>query len=368
MDQHSSNRKPVIIAGGTWSTNIGNAFFQCAGKYIMSQVSGDRRVEMLTDQPGYWTYGRKRAAKNSFRLLDYVDADYVVLHGSVLTYSFPELWAQSFQIYKERKIRVILLGVGQFDYSRRETDLCRGFLQEYPPYVLVSRDSVTYDNFKDVARWSYNGIDNAYFLPLAYPKMTLHYPEYIMLNFDKGPEPTLKMTDDNSCFSAEKRGYRSCRVPFDQMNLHIDFPPFRRMLSDWFGKYYGYLATVLGLKRTRSGHIGRYHLVRADHQCNPLYHRKLYYGPNAFAMDIPFGYMLLYANASLTLSDRIHACIVTMAYGGTSMLFSKSPRVEIIERVGGGSVLQKPTTIDLAALDVMCNQELSFLRAAIKEA
>jgi len=55
-----------------------------------------------------------------------------------------------------------------------------------------------------------------------------------------------------------------------------------------------------------------------------------------------------------------------MAYGGTSMLFSKSPRVEIIERVGAGSVLQKPTAIDLSALEVMRNEELSFLRAVIK--
>lgn len=366
MSNHSTAKKPVIVAAGTWSTNIGNAFFQCAGKYIMSQVSGNRRVEMLTDQPGYWMYGRKRAAKNSFRLLDHIDADYVVLHGSVLTYSLPDLWAQSFRIYKERKIRVILLGAGQFDYSRRETDLCRRFLQEYPPYVLISRDSVTYDNFKDIARQSYNGIDNAYFLPLAYPKMKLHYPEYIMLNFDKGPEPTLKLTDDTSCFSPEKPGYCSCRVPFDKMNLRIDFPPFKRLLSDRFGKYYGYITTVLGLKRTRSGRVGRYLLVRADHQCNPLYHRKLYYGPNAFAMDIPFGYLVLYSNASLTLSDRVHACIITMAYGGTSMLFSKSPRVEIIERVGAGSVLQKPTAIDLSALEVMRNEELSFLRAVIK--
>ena len=80
MDQHSSNRKPVIIAAGTWSINIGNAFFQFAGKYIMSQVSVNRRVEMLTDQPGYWMYGRKRSAKNCFRLLDYIDADYVFLN------------------------------------------------------------------------------------------------------------------------------------------------------------------------------------------------------------------------------------------------------------------------------------------------
>lgn len=332
----------------------------------MSQVSGDRRVEMLTDQPGYWMYGKKRSPENSLKLLDYIDADYIVLHGSVLTYSLPELWAQSFKAYKERNIRVILLGAGQFDYSQRETDLCRRFLQEYPPYVLVSRDSVTYDNFKDLARHSYSGIDNAYFLPLAYPKMELHCPEYIMLSFDKGPEPQLKLTEDSSYLPPEGCGYNSCRVPLDGMGLSVGFSPFKKMLSNRFGKFYGYVAAAMGLKRVRSDRLGRYLLMRADHQCSPLYHRKLYYGPNSFAMDIPFGYMLLYSNASLTLSDRVHACIVTMAYGGTAMLFSRSPRAEIIEQVGGGSVLKEPTKIDLAGLETMRNEELSFLRTVVE--
>jgi hypothetical protein len=365
MNQCSSENKPVIVAAGTWSTNIGNALFQLGGKYIMSQVSKGRRVVLLTDQAGYWQYGKKEEPKYSARLLDHVDASYIVLHGSLLTYSFPKLWRESLRIYKERGIRVVLLGVGQFDYGEKETAVCRELLQEYPPYVFVSRDSVTFGNFRDLATHSYDGIDNAYFLPLVYPKIPLDYPEYIMLNFDKGPEPILEFVHDNSNYIPGKSGYSPCRVPFGSKILNIRFPTLKRVLSDRLDKYYGYIATLLGLKSTNQEKVDSYLLLRADHQTNPLYHRKLYYGPGAFAMDVPFGYLALYSNASLTLSDRIHACVVTMAYGGTAMLFSKSPRAHIIKQVGVTSIFQKPTALDMAVLDKKRNNELRFLRSVI---
>ena len=115
----------------------------------------------------------------------------------------------------------------------------------------------------------------------------------------------------------------------------------------------------------RQGRLGEYLLLRTDHQTNPLCHRKLYNGPGAFAMDVPYGYIALYANAALTLTDRIHACVVTMTYGGTAMLFSKSPRARIIERVGASTVFQRPTQLDLTELDRMRRAQIEYLRSVI---
>lgn len=358
--------RPITITAGTWSTNIGNAFFQLGARHIMRQVFPDHEVCLLTDQAGYWQYGKKEEPAHSARLLDHVDASCIVLSGSLLTYSFPSLWRQSFEVLRRRGTRVILLGVGQFDYSEEETALCRAFLQEYRPHVLVSRDSTTYDNFKDLADHSFDGIDNAYFLPLAYPPIKLDYPPYIVLNFDKGPEPVCESLATNGHPVWGRPGYNSCCVPFESGALRISFPGHKRFMSDCLGKYYGYIAGPLGLKRARQDKAGEYQLLRTDHQTNPLCHRKLYYGPGAFAMDVPYGYFALYANAALTLSDRIHACVVTMAYGGAAMLFSKSPRAHIIERVGATTIFQKPTRLDAARLDQMRKAEVEFLKSIVE--
>ncbi len=239
----------------------------------MSKAAPGHRIHLLTDQAGYWQYGRKREPANSARLLDHIDAEYFVLSGSLLTYSFPVLWADSFKILKKRGTRLILLGVGQFDYSEQEIVLCRELLEEYPPDVFVSRDSATYENFKDLAVASYDGIDNAYFLPLAYPAVALDYPPYIVLNFDKGPEPACDITSDDGDYVWGRPGCNSCCVPFNSHALHLRFPRHRRLLSDCFGKYYGYIAGGLGLKKARQDRVGEYHVLRTDHQTNPLFHR-----------------------------------------------------------------------------------------------
>jgi len=366
MPPHITTDRSIIVTTGTWSTNIGNAFFQLGARHIMSQAAPAHRVHLLADQAGYWQYGKKQEPANSARLLDHVEADYVVLSGSLLTYSFPELWQQSFKALKERGTRIILLGVGQFDYSDRETVLCREFLAEYRPHVLVSRDSVTYANFKDLAEHSYDGIDNAYFLPLAYPALALDYPPYVVLNFDKGPEPRCDIIERNGEAIWGRPGYNSCQVPFDADVLDIRFAGPKRFISDRVGKYYGYLAALARLKKAKQQRLGKYLLLRTDHQTNPLCHRKLYYGPGAFAMDVPYGYFALYGNAALTLSDRIHACVVTLAYGRPAMLFSKSPRAQIIERVGAGTIFQRPTMLDLTRLHRMRTDEIAFLQAALQ--
>ncbi len=162
-------------------------------------------------------------------------------------------------------------------------------------------------------------------------------------------------------------GYNSCRVPFESELLDIRFPGHKRFASNCFGKYYGYLAGSLGFKRAKQDRVGGYQLLRTDHQTNPLCHRKLYYGPGAFAMDIPHGYLAIYANSVLTLADRIHACVVTMAYGGTAMLFSKSPRAQIIERVGATTIFRQPTRLDLSALDRLRKAEIDYLKSVLDE-
>jgi hypothetical protein len=55
-----------------------------------------------------------------------------------------------------------------------------------------------------------------------------------------------------------------------------------------------------------------------------------------------------------------------MAYGGTAMLFSRSPRVQVFERVGATTVFQQPTRLDMASLEHMRAAQFSFIKSAIE--
>ena len=57
--------------------------------------------------------------------------------------------------------------------------------------------------------------------------------------------------------------------------------------------------------------------------------------------DNPMDYLLLYRNASEVYSDRVHACIPTLAFGNKARLFSNSPRIALFENAKIPDVREK---------------------------
>ena len=352
----------IAVTTGYWSTNIGNAFFQLSGHYILTQTARQHRVIPLADQPGFGSCRKPQKPKHSLDLLGMVNCEYVVLQGSILNRFLPVLWKEAFEIYKQKNIKIIFLGVGQLDYSREETQQCRAFLRQYRPYLFVSRDSVAYERFGDLAVHAYNGIDNAFFLPLAFPKVLLLDIPYLILNFDKGPEPILRFSSADA--AAEDSGGQE--IFFDNERLQIRFPRLKTWVGRKVGKYYRYVSALLPRISPPPSHAGPYQIIRLDNQMNPLLNRKLYSGPHSFAMDVPYGFLTLLANTSLTLSDRIHSCIASLAYGNPAMLFSQSPRRQILSQVGVSQITEHPVTADLHHLETLRQNELNFLTSCFR--
>lgn len=105
--------------------------------------------------------------------------------------------------------------------------------------------------------------------------------------------------------------------------------------------------------------MGPYGIVRTDHRFHPHFRGKIYEQANSYVADLPYGYLNLYANASLTLSDRVHACAVTLAFGKSAMLFSKTNRSGLLERVGAAEICQKPVALDM---DYLADEKQKQLR------
>lgn len=115
----------------------------------------------------------------------------------------------------------------------------------------------------------------------------------------------------------------------------------------------------------RENEIGRYKLVRTDQRFHPHFRSKIYAYKNSFCADIPYGYINLYANSQLTLSDRVHSCAVTLAYGHSAMLFVKTNRVGLLERVGAGEITKKPVKLDMEILDAEKEKMTEWLKAVL---
>lgn len=356
-----AEKKYIAIMAGKWSTNIGNAFFNLGAEYILRECFPDAEIKLLSDQSSYWNLYPMRYRKEpkySLKYNNFINPDYIVLQGSLLTRQFPGIWGEAFEYYKKNNIRVILLGVGQFEYTKKETIICQEFLKKYPPYLFVSRDRETFENFKKYAIYAYDGLDNAYFLPKFIKPFPHRMPPYVILNFDKTPEPHIyksKILEDietGCCKTIEFKGEK----------WHIKFSATQLKLAEKVGKSYQYIASLLGLGATKQEKVDNYIIIRTDHQSNPLLIKKMFRGPNSFCDDIPYSYINLYAQTELTLTDRLHAALVTMAYGRPAMLFSKSGRVRILERLEVNNITRNPQMLDLKLLGQELDAEINYIK------
>lgn len=354
----------VVIAGGGWSTNIGNAFFNLGTEYVLRQVLPEADFLLMSDQPAYLDFFRRKAPRNSLNLFHYIKAEYIVLHGSVLTRHLPQVWGQALSIMCRAGTRVIFISAGLFEYSEAEIGICRQFLADNPPFLFVSRDAETYRHLGDCAQHSYDGIDSAFFLPEAFSPHDFGLCPYVIFNFDKSPEPFVKCFGDNQCAPGAqrvRRGRYSTQFEFKGSSWEVTFPVLRYCLSKRLSKFYPYLISLAPFGDRRPETTGDYMIVRTDHQFNPVYPRKIFRYPNSFCWDIPDPYLCLYANAELTLADRIHAAVAALAYGRPAMLFSESGRSRIIDRVGGGELSKEPVMLDQALLKYEKDRMLDFL-------
>lgn len=349
-----------------WSPNIGNAFFALGIKHVLEQAVPNARVVLFSDQAAYLNLvpgpNYRREPRNSLHYLEYIRPDYIVLTGSLLTKQFPQVWGTSLKSLVQAGTKILLIGVGHYDYSPEEIEVCRNLLREYPPYVFVSRDHQTYENLHDIAECSYDGIDGAYFTPDIFQPIRTDLPPYVVLNFDKTPEPRIRALS-NSVFQPDKLLYETFNFDFQGQEWLVQFPKLRLAASRFLGKGFSFLLGPLGLCGTKQKRFGDFMIVRTDHQLNPIMIRRIFRGPNAFAGDIPYTYLNIYAQTELTLTDRIHAALVTMAYGRPAMLFSQSGRALIIEEVGGEGVTRGPTNLDMDVLARRKQAMISFLRS-----
>lgn len=349
----------VALVSGFWGQNVGNAFFNIGGKWILQQVFGTDTVAFIQDQPGYRTFHNQLNGnpKNDIEYIRLLDLDWLVMQGPVLTAGSRHLWENTLKALKERGTRFLYLGAAFFKFTDEELKAAKSFLADYPPALISTRDSRSYEVLKS---WNlgvplYDGLDSAFFAPKAYTPFRIASAPYYAFNFDRFPEPTIRLG------VADQRADATFEADGETWSLSIP-----RLVS-WFAhrsKSQAYLGHLMDRRRLPTMLNGRM-IIRPEHRTNPHMTYKIYQHPNAVCSDEPWTYFTVYANAALTLADRVHACVATLAYGNPAMLFTPSPRAALFERVGCGDIRSRPVCVDPAWLDEERARLVAWLRAQV---
>ena len=349
--------KKIAQVYGFWGQNIGNAFFNVGGGWLLRQMFPNDQVSEIQDQPAYRTFNKKAKGNpsNDVNLLEYLNSDYVVLQGPLMTESMEAIWGRSFEKFKQRGTKVILLGSAGFKFTKKEEEATKRFFDKYPPALISTRDSYSYKRIKDLSEFTYDGLDSAFFIKDAYEPLPWDIPRYYAFCFDRWPEPNVSFGKDNFDFA------------FDHENKSwgLDVPGLQQYFSKK-GKAWAYLGHFLD-RRKLPVEINSHMIIRPEHRVNPDIVFKIYQHGNAVCSDEPFTYFNVYANAALTLSDRVHACVATIAYGNPAMLFTPTPRAKLFERIGATEIKEKPFQVDVSYLESEKAKQVEFLKNAVSQ-
>jgi len=331
----------TLVVSSNWASNMGNPFFEIAAEHLLSDILKNDRVHRVAHISDVARNPSKKQKQNAFDYIKYAEPDRLVLCGPMMGEKFVDWYEPILDEMNTDTMDLILLSVGSINYDGSEVNRCQTFLEKYPPKVLFTRDSFTYDAYHEFAEYSYDGIDLAFFSPDIYPGYpTPKLDPYVTFTFDRVAEPDVEWPDPTDPTSIRVGDVKYGRV--------------KRKAQQYVRQNY---------PETIEGHT----IVRPTHGIIGRSERSLYRKPNTFFAQTPDSYLNIYRNTQLTLSGRVHACVPTLAYGGTAQLFTDSPRSRLFERVGAENIHKNPVSLDMDELNREKDQLVSELERAFTE-
>jgi hypothetical protein len=324
----SPERRPrILYYGGGWPTNIGNAFIDLGAMALLRAAVPGADVGFASELTPWlflhgarpprasarrWTAPLRRdgaeagAVENALDVASVTACDLVVFAGMAMCQEFIEVNGPSVQALARRGVPVLLLGTGGLTFDVTEIAAFRSFLRTVEPVAVIARDARSIEAYRDTAPVTHAGIDCGFFVPEAFAPFPLELPPYAVLNFD-GREP-----------------------------VHPDTP---------------------GLLQ-----------VHAHHECFDRIPPGRLRKPRTLISDLPHDYLTLYAGAEEVHSDRVHACVATLAYGRRARFYGTTPRASLFEAVGAGAVTSTLMQADAAALAEAKRRQVERVRDVVTAA
>ena len=334
--------KKIALLTSVTFNNIGNGFIDLGAEAALMKalplnaelfkVSSNAnfaatmgQMFMLKENPiinWLWVHTMQRAAKklhdrsyktvktqNIFSMASMVKCDYFIIPGCVLTVPFFTIYGDLIKRKAEQGSKIIFLGASGNFYTEYEVKFVSEYLRKLQPYAIMTRDSLAYKYYANFTKNSYNGIDNVFFVNLLnLPQIDTDLTPYVVLNIEEPKHYRIKEELKN--IFKEKNIVYSYHKPF----------PYTKVS-----------------KLVKNGVI---------------------------VSDNPMDYLLLYRNASEVYSDRVHACIPTLAFGNKARLFSNIPRIALFENAKIPDVRERLVSIE--GLKEMQDKQIAFLASLLQ--
>lgn len=319
-----------ILLQKKWKTNMGEEVLAKGALTTLERAFPDaeivensgwmRKVVGMKEDGGLVNFvrdavGLPRSTKafmreNATNLLELYDPDVVVIPGPSL---HPEVYG-AFGDVIAGETPTLLLGTGSPRYDEETVAKTRAMIRAITVDAAIVRNERA-TTYADVIDELHLGIDNGFFIDDWYTPPDFD-EELTAITYDKSAEP-----DD---IAESGRVIRPHHTPFGML-----YPDFLRRFfaTGWSEDWY-----------------------RDEHW---------------FASDTLRDYLDVYGNADVTYTDRLHACVPTLAYGNEAIFDRETPRKGVLDREFVNE-RDGRLTVDRAALTERKSEQVALVRDVIE--
>jgi hypothetical protein len=299
----------IIVENSTWN-NIGDGFYQSSLFMLITKLFPEARVFMGEGPIKRAFQPKEKQFKNSFKMMEYQNADIHIFSGPIIRQLITNYKNTIINITK-KNARYALISCSSAGINEKGIKEVKDFFSKYPPLAFSSRDTETYLNFKDSVPSSYDGICTAFLVEKLLPiDMVDIGQKYFVSSFYQEPEPVFTSNGKVTIENIELKSQKNIIPTSWNIARHLEF------------------------LRTVPENLQDHTIIRA-HQgvSNKVNHYNFAY-PNSYITLNPITYLSIFKGAEFTISDRVHACAVTLAFGKPARLISNSLRAGIFSRLG----------------------------------
>jgi len=303
----------ILVENSVW-TNVGNGWFSFSLYYLMKKLYPDAEVFMgegPIDLSFRITKDYQR--KNALNVLDYERADVHVFNGPIMSMLISEYGVVIPKLI-ERGESYCLISASGTNIPQEKRKALGEFLQKYPPIFFASRDEETYNAFKDYVPVAYNGVCTATLLGRTMPNLQTFQLEkpFFISSFYTQLEPTFSVPN------GEDATIENVEVEHHKTLWHLPYD----------------IARHLNYRRNQQEEVGNKLIVRTLQNLNTKFNHINFAMPNSFISFNPIKYLEVVKSSEFTISDRVHACVISLALGHPARFLFETPRAGIFDRMG----------------------------------
>lgn len=303
----------VLVENSTWN-NVGDGWYQFSLYYMLKRMYPQHKV-MIGEGPIRRSFRIKRHCQleNALNLIDYQTADIHVLSGPMLP-SIIDDYKVAIENFFKRNEKYCFISASGTGLSHEKVKEIGAFLKKYPPMFMATRDNETYSNFKDYVDNIYNGICTAFLVDLNIDIDTFKIDNpFFISSFYTEMEPTYRLKDISKSVTLE--------------NLDVVHHKTKYGLPFKYARHLNFL-------NFQQKNIAGVEIVRTIQNLNTRFNHINFAMPNSFISFNPLTYLSVAKSAEFTISDRVHACAISLGCNRPARFLFNTPRAGIFDRLG----------------------------------